>query len=591
MVLDWPHRNGSKPVTTALNHAILKAAAAVLSREHPHDAQSFAHALDRCGSRSGKWRHEYVSLMEQFVRLQVQASPLLIEESCRAALDFAAQSFVIRTGVGDNGTDTTEPTTSVYEAFAAPPPSLVLPTETLIGTVSLSTTEGSSKHHTSSSSAAAAAQFQLASPHGSDSEPIWISGDAAIAQVKAWCDYGCMEPSAALHASAVCASTNVSEYVTGKTFCLLGITSEMGPTLHLLKLPKAHVMGVARAGPKLDSLKKWFQSNAPDGTTLQLTAADLLNDTVAIAQWIVATAPPHQPLVLMPLAYMDGEANVRVTVAMDAIVTHVIQHYRGTTTTQPQQQPRVSLVYLTSPTTIYTIPKEAALDAKQRYHRQGSSFTNQMISLASFGNWLRPSDTWKQLDNDDDDDNENDDDNAVIVYNGTYHLQGPNYCLAKLMQQWRCIVANAAEDTQVWSVHAPHAPGTRTRSVQHNAQAAVALEGIPYFPPMVTFDVLPCSSLLTAIVLHQLQQQQQQRRQQDQKQPRKRQPQQHPMELFWDGAVHGGGWRCPYSSESMLALTFCLGKAWAQPGWCRLGALAPKPNDHADQKTSDDEQK
>ena len=523
MVLDWPQRNGSKPITTALNQAIFKAGALALSKELPNETNHFINALDPC---SKTWRHDYIPLMEQFVRLQTKASPPAIIESCRAALEYASKTFIVR----DN--DPSNSALSVAEAFSAPLNPPLLSTEVFAGTV---TTNKSSY------------QFKLASPHGSDSDPIWVSGDEAVAQLNTWKEYGCMEQSAADHAKAVCSSPNISDYVSGKTFCLLGVTSEMGPTTHLLKIPGSHVLGVARAGPKLDSLKDWFKQNGPTDTTLELTAADLLSDMVAIAQWIVATAPIHQPLVIMPLAYMDGEANVRVTVAMDAIVTYVIKH---------RSNADVSLVYLTSPTTIYTIPKEAALDAKQRYENQGLSLTNQIISIASFGKWLRPSNSWKDLDGD-----QPDCDSTAIVYNGAYHLQGPNYCLAKLMQQWRCIVANA--DSNVMSVFAPHAPGTRTNSVRHNSQAAVAIEGIQYFPPMITFDVLPCSSLLTAIVLNQLQQ-------------KKAKPE-HPMELFWDGAVHGGGWRCPYGSESILAMTYVLGKTWAKSGWCPLGALAPKP--------------
>lgn len=222
-------------------------------------------------------------------------------------------------------------------------------------------------------------------------------------------------------------------------------------------------------------------------------------------------------------------------------MTHVLQHHPST----------VSLVYLTSPTTIYTIPKEAALDAQGRYLAQ--DWKNQMLSVVSLGQWLQPANTWKQIDESD----------TPIVFNGAYNLQGPNYLLAKLMQQWRCMVA-AADGVPV---HAPHAPGTRTDSVRHNPQAAVALEGLQYIPPLLTFDVGPCSSLMTAIMLHQLAVS----RDTTAAKPAPR----HPMELFWDGAVHGGGWRCPYTSESIVAWTFLLGKTWAEPGWCPPAALAP----------------
>jgi hypothetical protein len=156
-----------------------------------------------------------------------------------------------------------------------------------------------------------------------------------------------------------------------------------------------------------------------------------------------------------------------------------------------------------------------------------------------------------------------------ILYNGIVHLQGPNYCLAKTMQQWRCIV----EQSRGRVVCAPHAPGTRTVSVTHNEMAAVAMEGLQYFPPLLIFDVQPCSSLMTAILLNQLYTKEKNATDQKQQQPQY----QHPMELFWDGAVHGGGWRCPYSSDSFMELTYLLGKTIAQKGWCPESALAPKP--------------
>ena len=511
MILDWPERKGSKPVTTALNYAIYQAAASALGDKE--------FTFEGTPGAKHSWRRDYMAIVERFVRQQAAASPDAIVQSCQAGLECAAQSFVFRDLASP------ETTMSIADAFAAPT-SKTLETVTIQGSKSLP----ASRNY----------PFPLASPHGTDTDPIWITGDDALAQIHTWREYGCMEPSAAEHAAATCSAPNVSTMVCDKTFCLLGITSEMGPTRHLLQIPGAHVMGVARSGPKLQALQKWFRIHGPISTTLQCAAADLLtDDVIAVAQWILDTAPPGQPLVLLPLAYMDGEANVRITIAMDAIVTHVLKHHRAP----------VSLFYLTSPTTIYTIPKEAAMDAQRRY--QAQDWTHQFLSAASFGNWLQPANTWKQEENG----------NSPIVYNGTIHLQGPNYLLAKLLQQWRCIVARAAGV----SVYAPHAPGTRTESVIHNPQAAVAIEGWQCIPPLLTFNVEPCSSLMTAIMLHQLAN--------ETNAPSAEVK--YPMELFWDGSVHGGGWRCPYSSESILAWTFLYGKMWAQPGWCPPAALAP----------------
>ena len=139
------------------------------------------------------------------------------------------------------------------------------------------------------------------------------------------------------------------------------------------------------------------------------------------------------------------------------------------------------------------------------------------------------------------------------------------------MQMWRCMVARYHQGIRV---AAPHAPGTRTWSVMHSPEAAAAVEGIQYIPPLLTFDVQPSSSLMTAIVLHQLHE--------NNVNDESNRQEQHPLELFWDGAVHGGGWRCPYSYDSILVWTYMLGKMVASRGWCPEGALAPRPTVRSD---------
>jgi hypothetical protein len=535
MMLDWPERNEKtgKPVTTALNQSILKAAALAAADELPDAVATFEELLANCTN----WRRDYIPIMEALVHIQAEASPATVVRMCQDGLDCAANSFVMRSSSTTTAEDSV---VSIPEAFQQPFEPLQTMTYTGTKTTAVNDTNN---------------EFQLASPHGTDTNPVWVTGNDAIAQIEAWKTYGCMEASAAEHAAAVCRADNTNtivDYVANKTFVLLGITSEMGPARHLLKIPGAHVMGVARAGAKLDQLTEWFVQNGPTTTTLQVASANLLEQVPAIAHWIVqnTTTTPltedRRQLVLLPLAYMDGEANVRVTVAMDAILTYVLSHQRT--------DHALALAYLTSPTTIYTIPNEAAADAKRRYEQeQQNSWTYKLVSAVSLGSWLKPSNTWKQL--------EDNNGSRPVVYNGAYRLQGPNYCLAKMMQQWRCVAEHAAGTL----VCAPHAPGTRTWSVMHNKEAAVAVEGLQYFPPMLTFDVLPCSSLLTAILLHQLH-------------ATEKKEYGHPFELFWDGAVHGGGWRCPYSSDSILALTYLLGKTMAKSGWCPQAALAPKPS-------------
>jgi hypothetical protein len=316
----------------------------------------------------------------------------------------------------------------------------------------------------------------------------------------------------------------------------------MGPAYSLLRIPGAHVMGVARSEKKVAKLVEWLEQEGAESTTLETLQADMLKETPQIAKWIIETAPRDRELIILPLAYMDGEACVRVTVAMDAIVTSVMKH-----------RDDVGLCYYVSPAIVFPVPVEASQDAKERYEKENS--WKRWLSTVSMNKWYQPSNTWKQL-------NDTDPSNSLPILNGLVNFQGPNYALAKTMQTWRCMVAHASGA----NVSAPPAPGTRTDSVLHSPEAAAFLEGLQYVPPMLAFDVWPCSSLLTAIILHQL----------DQHSSGSSRQLQHPLTMFWDGAVHGGAWRCPYSSDSFMTMSYILGKI-SNRGWCPTEALAPKP--------------
>lgn len=512
--MEWPLKDETtgKFRTTPTNQSIWLAAAAAASDDTTR-ATAFLHRVENCKN----WRKEYTGIVEEFTRLMASESSESAVKMCQAGLDAAQKALVFR--VDD------ETTVTLEEAMARDWERL------------------ESKTYTGKHQQAVAAQtpFQLASPHGTDSNPLFLTGDQAAKQIKAWSDYGCMEPSAAEHATAVCKLADVSSLVSNKTFCLLGLTSEMGPAYSLLGIPGAHVMGVARSEKKMSKLVEWLEAKGAATTKLETLQADMLKQAPQIAQWIVETAPAGRELVILPLAYMDGEACPRVTVAMEAVVTHVMKH-----------RANVGLCYLVSPAIVMAIPEDAARNAKERYEKEG--FWKRCLSTATFNNWYQPANTWKDLDADTP---------SLAILNGLVNFQGPNYALAKTIQTWRCIVSHATAGIKI---AAPPAPGTRTYSVQHSPEAAAFLEGMQYVEPFVAFDVWCCSSLLTAIALHQLDQ------------PVGSRPQlQHPLTLFWDGCVHGGSWRCPYSTESFMAMSYILGKTVAKSGWCPEGALAPKP--------------
>jgi hypothetical protein len=245
---------------------------------------------------------------------------------------------------------------------------------------------------------------------------------------------------------------------------------------------------------------------------------------------------PSQQLVLCPLAYLDGEANVRVAVAQDLILQRILRQRSNTILSQ----------YL-SPATVMVLPPMAATNAERRLNDRPK--WEKWAQTLSMGKWLQPSLPKTETNN-----------NDYCILNGLVTVQGPNYALAKTMQMWRCMIANYRDEN---IVSAPFAPATRTQSMMAHSQVASALEGMHQFEPLLAFDVGPASSLLAAVMISHIQ--------------TLNRPlpdmEENPFTLFWDGAVHGGVWTCPYSLDSVSTINWVLGKTLFPPGYIPEGAL------------------
>eukprot|EP00977_Amphora_coffeiformis_P008657 scaffold1959_cov162-Amphora_coffeaeformis.AAC.14 len=521
--MEWPVKDSKtgKPKTTPTNISIWKAAIQPAASEYPDEVQAW---LDAVEARQTNWRNDYLSLLEEFSRIHMKTSPATMTAMCQAGYSAAKEAFVFRMA----GSDTTMSLDQAWgNAFDSAEP--LLETKTYRG----------NKPNTECEK-----RLRLGSPHGSLTHPLYVHGEDAVAQATAWANYGCMEASAAEHAKAMLELADVTSHLSSRVFVLLGVTSEMGPAAHLLRIPGAHVVGVARRGPRLDSLVEYVQKECPASSTLQVTEADMLTQGPEIARWLVDLLQPvaknNRQIVLMPMAYMDGEANVRVVLSMEQIVAYVKKHITGKT----------AVAYYPTPTTCYMIPSECAMDAKKRYESPPPLLVT-LLKWTSFGSWFKSVDTWNHSIADGPN-------SPGFLMNGLVHLQGPSYALAKQLQLWQCLVAAASMETIVPVV----APGTRTQSVVSSPEAAAALEGMPHMaPPVVNFDVASSSTLLAAILLRKLELPPKSTR--------------HPLELFWDGAVHGGGWRCPYQVGSVGIASYMYGKLLAKAGSCPAGALAP----------------
>jgi hypothetical protein len=124
--------------------------------------------------------------------------------------------------------------------------------------------------------------------------------------------------------------------------------------------------------------------------------------------------------------------------------------------------------------------------------------------------------------------------------------QGPNYALAKRLQQWRAIVARA--EGRVASINV--APSTRTASVLSNPALAAGFRGAKAFDIEV-FAPDTTNALMAALWVHDL------RNPASSAYPSV--PLAHPLQLLVQGANHGGLWRVPYLPRSVLPFAALLG--------------------------------
>jgi hypothetical protein len=124
--------------------------------------------------------------------------------------------------------------------------------------------------------------------------------------------------------------------------------------------------------------------------------------------------------------------------------------------------------------------------------------------------------------------------------------QGPNYALAKRLQQWRTIVARAAGHRVSINV----APPTTTASVVGNRLLAAGFRGAKAFDCEV-FEPAATNALVAALWVHDLR-----------SAGTKADPAAtlaHPLQLLSDAANHGGLWRVPYLPRSVLPLAALIG--------------------------------
>lgn len=357
-----------------------------------------------------------------------------------------------------------------------------------------------------------------------------LSGDGLRRQLDRWEADGLVEPSFAQALWRVQAHPEWLD-LADQRFALLGAQAEMAPLPWLLRwraqvwavdLPQAPIwqklLRLAHAGNGALHVPLRDAADARAGDLAQQAGADLVRDLPEIAAWL---RQMEGPLVVGAYAYLDGAQHVRVAAAMDAIQAQLAA-----------ERSDLMLAMLATPTDAYAVPAEplqaahAAFDRRRAAARLGAALTlgrafarnGQLQDAGGIGGIV----------------------DALVIQ------QGPNYTLAKRLQQWRALAARHA-GTPV-SIHV--APPALTGSVLHNRLIAAAYRAAGRFGAQA-FEPPTAAALMAALLVHDL-----------------RHPEAaanpatalaHPLRLLSEAACHGGLWRMPFAARSVLPAAALLG--------------------------------
>lgn len=365
-----------------------------------------------------------------------------------------------------------------------------------------------------------------------------LAGDRLRRQLDAWERGSVLEPSAA---DAVRTVLDHSDWLDLSDWhvALLGAGAEIAPLAELVRW-RANVAAIdvrrastwvrmiaaARAGNGrlLLPVPRASGTASRDADAASIAGADLTVETPEIGAWLSALAGP---LCVGSYAYLDGEAHVRVSLAMDAIASRLAAERRD-----------VALACLLTPTDVYAVPAATAEEAMRRWRTRGWRRAPEAVLRALTGGRLFQPNVTELI--------ASRDGPCFGIVDALVVEQGPNYALAKRLQQWRALHARA----QGTRVSANVAPATRTRSVIKNRALAAAYAGAGGFGIEV-FEPPTTNALMAALLVHDL------RTSRGAADPHVALA--HPLELFTANAVHGGLWRIGYRPRSALPLAALAG--------------------------------
>lgn len=364
-----------------------------------------------------------------------------------------------------------------------------------------------------------------------------LSGDQLRVQLERWVCRGVMEPSAAdaLHR---CLDNPDWFDLSDRTFALLGAASEAGPLGWFARWRARLVaVDVPAAGPWNRILQEVREGNgvlyAPVDSQSALSeedlhhgwkeglGANLLTRTPAIARWLASF---DTPLDVGCLAYLHGEKHTRVSVAMDTVADAL-----------QQANPDTSIAYMATPTDSFAVPETVAKRVMAAW--QDRSLVSKATQWPMGNHAFAPGISRLY---------ECNNGKRYGIVDSTITQQGPNYALAKRLQQWRATVARAEGRDAVMNI----APSTTTRSVVSNPALAAGFAGADLFNVEV-FAPETTNALMAALWVHELRH--------GKAASKAVNTLDHPYELFMDNAIHGGLWSVPYLPRTVLPFAAAAG--------------------------------
>ncbi|MGO4596838.1 hypothetical protein [Terrabacter sp. 2RAF25] len=354
-----------------------------------------------------------------------------------------------------------------------------------------------------------------------------LAGDALRRRLDAWVEAGTVEPGCAEAVGLVIDNPDWLD-LSDRTVVVLGAAAEMGPLRSLLR------WGADVAAVDLPRKELWDRligdthrlagsitvpvRQGPEPVS-QRAGGDLVHDLAAVTRWVAGL---EGRLVIGNYVYADGETNVRVSMAVDALTRHVVD---------AKGRDDVGLAFLATPTDVFAVPGGAVAHSVDSYARRRTSKVLRVpLRTVSGGRLLRRNYVPGQ------DPGIND---SVVLQ------QGPNYLLAKRLQRWRATAYRGDGGLVSFKV----APPTRTRSVVKNRALAAAYAGAHRFGIEV-FEPGTANTLMAALLVHDLRT----------GSPARPTPWQD--EAY--AAVHGGLWTSAYDPRSALGLAALLGFASAR---------------------------